>query len=926
MTDGLRRHQRLALEALEPRWADPSARSWVVLPPGAGKTRLGLEALRRLLADGTVDSAVVLSPNTAIAVQWEAQAAALDLPVTSWTYQSIAVFDAEDDGDDGSSSEPDRPRLADRLHENGRARLRELAERGDVLLVLDECHHLLEVWGRLLAEVLDELPRARVLGLTATPPERLTTTQATLVAELFGEIAYRTTIPAVVREGDLAPFAELVWVVEPTAAEQEWAADGALRFTELTTALCSPDLGSVPFLTWVTRRFVERAQEGAQVGGDPGRLAASWTRLAAEEPDLCRAALRLHHAGLLDLPPGARLLEEHRQPPSAEDWIELVDDWVVRCLLAGDDPADVRALDAVRQALPAVGHVLTRRGIRRGRCAIDRVLARSQAKTTATVSIALAEHAELGVDSRVLVLCDHERAGAVLPVDLEGVLPREAGSAVATLEALLAEPGTADALLVTGRTVASSPPVLEALRAIVARRDPGLAGRLRIVDDGGPGPARLEGPWTSRTWVRDVTALFDEGGVRTLVGTRGLLGEGWDARFVTALVDLTTATTATAVVQTRGRALRTDPDRPEKVALNWTVVCVAAEHPRGDLDWQRLVRKHDGFFGVDAEGRVLDGVGHLDPALSPFRPPPAAELDALNARMLLRAQDRDAVRARWRVGEPYEDRPGTTVTVRPRRPRSLGTATGPAAVVVGRDGLEVRLDGPAQRRTLRRLIPVLAALAVLAGLGLVGGVAGASPWLAAILAVALGVGGTAGVLEAQTRAGRALLRAAAQPPSVAQVAGAVADALRQVGRISRGSEALVVEPQPDGAYRCLLVGVDQRESALFADALDDALAPLVAPRYVVARDVVVPFGRTRRQLRAVARRHRATPDLVVWHPVPDVLGARAELARAYGEAFHRWLGGGRVRYTGSPDGAGVLAAQQGRDPFDVATSMRTHWR
>ena len=42
-------------------------------------------------------------------------------------------------------------------------------------------------------------------------------------------------------------------------------------------------------------------------------------------------------------------------------------------------------------------------------------------------------------------------------------------------------------------------------------------------------------------------------------------------------------------------------------------------------------------------------------------------------------------------------------------------------------------------------------------------------------------------------------------------------------------------------------------------------------------------------------------------------------------AWHRWVGGGPAVYTGSPEGAGVLAAQRGSDPFDVATVMRRHW-
>lgn len=113
-----------------------------------------------------------------------------------------------------------------------------------------------------------------------------------LVAELFGPIVFETSIPAVVREGDLVPFAELVWLTEPTAAEQDWLAASAERFQELIAALSDPSFGSVPFLIWLDRRFVQRT------GDAPG-----WDALSRIEPDLARAALRVHHAGLLALRP-----------------------------------------------------------------------------------------------------------------------------------------------------------------------------------------------------------------------------------------------------------------------------------------------------------------------------------------------------------------------------------------------------------------------------------------------------------------------------------------------------------------------------------------------------------------------------------------------------------------------------------------------
>ncbi|MCM0619462.1 DEAD/DEAH box helicase family protein [Nocardioides bruguierae] len=954
----LRRHQRLALDALAVRWAAGATRAWVVLPPGAGKTRVGLETALAAVAEG--HRAVVLGPNTAIQAQWLAQARAMGLDasddrdlgaaLTALTYQSLAVFDADAEpveGVDEPEPESRDEALLERLHPHGRALVEALREAGPLLLVLDECHHLLEVWGRLLAELLALLPRARVLGLTATPPETLTRDQANLVADLFGDIAYATSIPAVVREGDLAPFAELVQLVQPTAAERDWLAGDALRFTELTTALVDPTLGTVPFLTWLDRRLVTR--EG--VDGRPG---PAWPALARREPDLARAGLRLHHAGLLALPEGARPGEEHRREPAAEDWVVLLDDWVRGHLRRSDAAEDAALLDRIRAALPAVGHTLTRHGVRRGRTPVDRVLARSEAKTTACVTIARHERANLGDDARVLVLCDHERASATLPADLEGVLDQQSGSAWAVLEALLADPATEDVLLVSGSAVAGAPATLTALAEHAAAQDLRLAGALEVVPAvaGGGRAASLEGRWSSRRWVRHVTTFLEAGGTHVLVGTRGLLGEGWDARCLTTLVDLTAVTTTTAVVQTRGRALRTDPQRPEKVALTWTVVCVDPEHPRGDADWQRLVRKHTGFFGVDAEGEVVDGVAHLDPVFSPFAPPPVAEHEAVNARMLVAAEGRADVRERWRVGEPYADRVGRTLRVLPGRTVVRSAEQDdldrhgrpqPAAVAVRAGRLEprsARVQAEARRATTRfgqALGGGLSAgTAATVGLTAAASAAGAPSGLAPVivsLAAAAGVTGAGvGLRTHRRRRGAALLGAVDGTAStVPRVAAAVADALGSTGLVPGASaERVSADVDPDGTYRCVLGGADEAGSEVFTRALADALGPVSGHRYALRRHVLAPGSPDADEAvaeRSAGRRGHPVPTGTVWHPVPTDLGVHGELARAYGDALERWVGCEPPVFLARADPAvhGELAAQGSADPFDVTTVVRRRW-
>jgi hypothetical protein len=766
------------------------------------------------------------------------------------------------------------------------------------------------VWGRLIGELLDQLPNALVLGLTATPPEALTADQALLVDQLFGTPLYRVSIPAVVKVGDLAPFVELAWLTTPTPSEDDWLKEEAERFRELVTQLTDPTFGSMPFLQWLDARFV--------AGRSP------WLTLVKEQPDVCRAVLRLHHVGMIGLPSGARMQEEHRSAPTADDWVLLVDDWLTGRLTRTGLPEDEQVVEAVRRALPSVGYQWTRRGIRRGRSPVDRVLARSASKTVAVVEICAHEHLNLGERMRMLVLCDHERAGATLPADLTGVIDQQAGSAHAMLEALVAAPETSGLhpVLVTGRTVAGAPATLQAFLAWLPDRD--LAGSLRLEPLGeGSALQQVVGPWDTRQWVALLTTYFQDGRCQVLVGTRALLGEGWDAKRITGLADVTAVTTITSVVQTRGRALRTDPLWPEKVAVNWSLVCVSDQHPKGGNDWDRLVRKHAGYFGIDPEGQIVDGVAHLDPLFSPFVPPPVSEFDATNARAVVRSEQRATIREQWQVGQPYVDTAVYGIRIKERGVAGgfglgFGSGTGPADVVLRPDAAELR--GLRRHAKRDRATSLLVGAGVLAAL--VAGVAGAPLVVAA--GALVGIAAAYARVRSHLRHGEELLRGAEEAPSVIRIASAVADGLCAAGLVRRNADSVEVVLDADGEYRCVLHDVDEVEAEVFATALDDAVSPINLPRYLLPRWV-----RTKRDVtwwRSLwAGFGRLEPDGVVWHAVPTVLGLNAERAAEYARAWDHWVGGGDPVYTGSPEGQGILAAQQGTDPFAASTVMRRQW-
>jgi hypothetical protein len=162
-----------------------------------------------------------------------------------------------------------------------------------------------------------------------------------------------------------------------------------------------------------------------------------------------------------------------------------------------------------------------------------------------------------------------------------------------------------------------------------------------------------------------ITEFFQQGITKCLVGTRGLLGEGWDASRINVLVDLTTVTTSMSINQLRGRSIRLDSLWPDKVANNWDVVCLAEEFTKGFDDYERFKDKHKQLYGVCDDGTIEKGVGHVHAAFNDVRPEGINEgMELFNEEMLSRAINRQKCRQLWGIGLPFNVKSSSAVEVK----------------------------------------------------------------------------------------------------------------------------------------------------------------------------------------------------------------------------------------------------------------------
>lgn len=814
--------------------------------------------------------------------------------------------------------------LKEVLHKNAFQLLQALRRQKVKLVLFDECHHLTDYWAAIMSLLVKYLDDPIIVGLTGTPPEGKTRTQENRYLSLVGEIDYQVPTPALVKEGGLAPFQDLVLFTQPTEKEFQFLEEQHVDFHRLIADLAGieqpahhldndeseGDLekniapGEPPLAQWVLSRLDETAYDK-----DTG----AFKSLVQLRPQFAVALYRFLSKTGRPLPKNIFTSEALMQSPTIDDWMMILEDFASHSLQLSRNKKDHELYDKIRSSMRKLGYAITEQGLRKTASPIDRVLAFSRSKTHAVCRILDAEYASLQDRLRAVVVTDFERMSATSVKSLKGVLDAEAGGAIATLRTLLAAPISAvlNPCLVTGSLVLVDRRIKDQFIKVFEKflkRD-GHDVQL-IADDGGQEPfveiTANSTVWQSRLYVAVATEIFELGITKCLIGTRGLFGEGWDSQSLNTLIDLTTTTSPVSVKQLRGRSLRIhtkDPMGGRKVANNWDVICIAPALEKGLNDYQRFVRKHDGFYGISDDGQIECGVGHVHPSFSELTPAEVfASADDLNNEMLKRSLVRDQIYDLWKVGKPYHNRTLGCVELTSVRELNLTPAYLKRNVGYKDHAREMReaLNGVYIEHTA---LGAVTALAVFGGAAFVH-----LPVVVSILPFA------AAMYFAFKRHKRLFANFQEQvcepgtiESSLDDMSVALLSALKKMRQLPKyvNRESIKISQRSDGSYRIFLDDVEPAHSKVFTTAFKELMSPVSDQPYLIPKyEFALPYVDADTQSKDAQNRQRlffksylrgsAQPRIATYHIVPKIL-ARSQKGRdAFQGAWNKYVSPGFI--------------------------------
>lgn len=828
----------------------------IVAAPGSGKTTLGIELISRLGSP-----CLILTPSITIREQWDSRIVSSFLkegesadkwisssirsprPITILTYQALHSAYTRFHG---TLPESDMESDAETVDYSDFDLLQTVRDAGIRTICLDEAHHLRSEWWKVLEQFLSALPDVTLICLTATPPYDSTPQEWKRYTNLCGPIDEEISTPELVKAGNLCPHQDYIYFNVPTADEKKALGDFRLKSRQVYETL-SKD-----------REFVDMIKRHKGIAAQQ-----EYTEFFLDRPDYFSSILIFLHENHVPLSSYLKSLlgTEKNLPPLSPKWLET--------LLQGflyDDNESYENAEPLRERLLALlkenSCISKRRVTLTENDALQNMLLASKGKLNSILTITKSESESLGSSLRELILCDYikkEYLSYIGHPEKEildhGVIP--------IFERLRRENIAGLKLGVLCGTVIIIPDsAVGALEYQFVEHN--TQGRFTPLGDTGYQQVTISGK--KSLIVNMITSLFEAGEMQVLIGTKSLLGEGWDSPCINTLILASFVGSFMLSNQMRGRAIRVCATDPGKISNIWHLVCVDEEET--STDYEMMKRRFASFLGVSYSGDVIEnGLTRLS---LPQDGLTKEKTDLINREMLSRSKDRAALKSAWdkalmQCDKKFEVEDVAEVPKCVSAPGFLMVSSVLACALSLFFTLLTFLIGILLKRAG---VPLFGQICVIAG------------WILAIRC--LGLFGK-------------LMQLCSPKKRMARIGKSLLCAMREAGLILSRDARVQTCVTANGATSTSLLGGTSREKSEFAKAFGELFSEIDNPRYLLLAKKKMPLS------------------VFSCLNVPECLGIKKETAALLQKRLQRFLCAYELVYTRTPQGRKILLKERTRN-------------
>ncbi len=608
-----RTYQKRVLEELNEHLNDQHLH--IIAPPGSGKTVLGLEVARRLNKP-----TLILTPTKVIRNQWIQRFCELFIQtstIPSWISNSIK------DPDFLTVSTYQGLHSALTLQEEDLL-IEKLKKLSVGTLILDEAHHLKNSWWESLNRIKKEL-NVTIVGLTATPPFDVSSKEWNRYIELNGPIDTEISIPELIQERNLCPHQDFIFFSTPTENEYQKINDYRSRIDHLYNEIISD------------QKLIQAFEQHPIFQNPLDHLDWIYSNIEYYTATL----IFLHTVGKDINPVHFEVIGDANMKIPYLTYA-ILESLLTFYLFKENHYFSnyINHQEKLTNKLKRFGAIEHRNIQLIYNSKTNRYLSSSVSKLNSIQKIVAFEYTQLHHNLRMVILSDFIRKEYLTndsKLEKLGVIP--------IFEHLRRSLTPTPKLgVLTGALIIIPKSILSNLNQFLTPYNSSFSCS-SLPYDNQYIIIKAEEP-SKRYIITGITSLFQQGFIEVLVGTKSLLGEGWDAPSINSLILASYVGSYVSSNQMRGRAIRINPFDKTKVSNIWHLACIDLTADDNGHDFQLLKRRFKSFVGIfyNEENGIENGINRLNII---ERLDSHASISNYNKKIFLEAQKRKNLFQLW---------------------------------------------------------------------------------------------------------------------------------------------------------------------------------------------------------------------------------------------------------------------------------------